>query len=259
MALDGYTFKRYEDLLDDELVQDAIELLRKRYQKMADWLEGNSDYTECEECGSDDFEYKHNGIKCKNCSHFHEEEVPYPGQGGVAGSRKLESCIKELFSGKMGKKRKEEKPSKQDLRELEFGIEKFDTGEYTQEEIKFIKNRYEDIMEESQTSNAVDKFYIRNLVEQELKIMQMRRQEAVGENIDSMDKKREFDVYNKLASKVKVSRDQRDNQGQESVLEKLSQMGSEIDIGEIEEISDEEKEKIEKSKKRMRESGNELV
>ena len=254
----GYNFKKYEYLFNDDLLEDSLELLNKRRNKMANWLKENSDYDKCKECDSENLDYKYNGVECNDCSHFFEQKVPYPGQGGVVASRKLESIIKELFSIKMAEARKDEKMDKKTLDSLPFDVSDFDTGEFTQSELDFLEKRFQRYIDETNSTRGVDEFYIRSLVLQELKIMKLTRKEFNDFEVKSQDKKREYDVYNKLASKVKASRDARDNDSEHTVLEQLGQEAENIEE-ELEEYLnsfEEKEEKLKKSKKRREEVGN---
>lgn len=262
MSLRYYDFKRNEELMSDELIQNAVKLLEKRFNKMSNWIKYNTDMEKCPECDSKDLEYFHNGIKCKDCNHFIDVEVPFPVHGGIISSRKLESAIKELFASKMGQKRRKEKPNEDDLRELPYKLDGFDTGEYTESETEYLDQRYNELMQENEVNNSVDKFYIRSLVTQELKVMRLQREEAAGLDIKSQDKKREYDVLNKLTSKLKASKDTRDNEGERGLLNEILDDIKEEGVGkEIEEYKEKQKKKekyLEKSEKRRKEVGNEF-
>lgn len=260
MALSGYDFKEYEDeIFTDELVKDAMELLQERYDKMANWLEENRHIEECY-CGSTEFEYDHEGATCKKCGHREDMEVPYPASGGVVASRKLESVIKELFSFKMAEQRKKEKPKKKQLDKLPFSVVDFDSGEYTISQVEFLKDRFETLVEENNIANGVDKFYIRSLVIQELKIMKLERQDAIQNDVDSKDMKRQYDIYNKLASKVKANRVSRDDNSKQSFFKDMEKKLENTNIDKIIEKYTGQQEEIEKyrekANKRKKEVGN---
>lgn len=260
MGLSSWDFKEYEnEVFDDELIKESLELLQKRHDKMADWIEENRPIEECY-CGSSNIEYFHNGAKCKDCGWSEDIKVPYPVNGGVVASRKLESIIKELFSLRMAEQRKNEKPSEDQLEKLPFSVEAFDTGEYTKSEVNFLKKRFEGLVDENNIVNQVDMFYIRSLVTQELKIMKMERRDASGDTVKSQDMKRQYEIYNKLATKVKANKSSRDDSSQQDFLsemeDKLEDTNTEEILEKYSENLEKRKEYKKKAKERKEEVGN---
>jgi hypothetical protein len=261
MALSGWDFKEYEHLLDDNLINQAIDILEQRYKKMADWIKENEGIDSCSNCKSNNLHFAHNGIECNECGHFEKVKVPYPSQGGTVASRKLESVIKELFSSKMQEQRKKEKPSEKQLERLPFEVDDFDSGEYTKEQVEYLTRRYSTLVEEDNIIKSTDKFYIRSLVIQELKIMTLERQQAIGMDISSTDIKRQYEIYNKLATKVKANKSSRGDEGQTDFLKDMEEK---LDKREIKEIVDDyftedlqlRQEYLEMSKQRREEVGN---
>ncbi|MFW6130646.1 MAG: hypothetical protein ACOC56_05615 [Atribacterota bacterium] len=261
MGLSSWDFAEYEDeLFDDELIRKAIELLQKRYRRMANWIKNNKPQEKCDKCQSKDLKYRHDGVKCNNCGYLKKISVPYPTNGGVVGSRKLESVIKELFSAKMARKRKDEKPSERQINELPYELESFDTGEYTKSQMEYLKNRYERLIEENNIQNEVDKFYIRSLVVRELKIMELERRSVIKGDVDSVDIKRQYEVYNKLSEKVKADKSSRDDEKEQDFLSAMEDKLKDTDIHDILEEYEDTQKKVEeyrkKSKKRRESVGN---
>lgn len=217
MALSSWDVLEYEELLTDELVEEAAELLKKFYKRMADWIEENEPLYECPECQNKDLIYRHDGIQC-NCGYFKEVEVPYPAKGGCCATRTLEGCIKQLFAGKMGQQRKKEKPSKKTLRNLEYAIDKFNTGEYTQEEVKFLNSRFKYYMEQIDKEKGTDPTMIRSLVIKELQMQNIERQEALGLVVDRLKAKDIYNLYIDLSGKLKFTKNTRDNENEQDAL-----------------------------------------
>jgi len=265
MALSGWDFSRNEELFTDKLVEEGINLLISRYDKMADWIENNVDYNKCEECGSENITYRHDGILCEECDHLHKEKVPYPAQGGTVASRKLVSVLKELFSLKMGEKRKNEKPKEKDLKELEYSVDKFDTGEYSKEEAEFLKKRFDKLLKQNKNGDkGADPQMIRSMVIKELQIQNMERKEAAGMEVDRMKMKDLYNIYMKISSKLKFTKDTRENDDEENALLNLisenEQLEADLDIDEdIKEFMNNYDNIIEyrkEAKKRKEEVGN---
>jgi DNA-directed RNA polymerase subunit RPC12/RpoP len=258
--MSAWKFKEYEkDIMSDELVKEALHILEKKYDKMSNWIKENKSIDSCPKCDSKNLEYKHNGIVCNDCNHKVEIKVPYPAKGGVCASRKLESIIKELFSSKMNKQIENEKPPTEMINNLPFDINSFDTGEYTKEQANYLKNRYSTLIEQNNITNEVDKFYVRSLVVRELKLFTLERQIAIGEEVESVDLKREYKIYDDLASKLKANKASRGDNDEESFFADMEKV---IEGEEIEEMikkyynNSEREEYLKKSKKRREEAGN---
>lgn len=261
MSFSAWKYKKYkEDVMSDELVADALELLKKRFDRMANWLEENDPVEECPDCGHDEFKYMHDGAVCKECGYKVDKKVPYPVKGGVVASRKLESVIKEKFASRMEEQRRTEEPPEDALASMPFEIEGFDTGEYTEEQVKYLNRRYKTLLQENNIQNEVDKFYVRSLVVRELKLMMLERKDAVKNNVDSMDIKRQYKIYNDLSDKLKANRSSRSDSEEESFFSDMEEKLEEEDLDEIFEMyNQKEKEKEEykeKAKQRKEEVGN---
>ncbi|MFW6015737.1 MAG: hypothetical protein ACOCRK_04820, partial [bacterium] len=78
MSLVHTLYDRFEDEIDDEFIVEGLELMKKRRQKMADWIHENTDYKTCPECESLDIDYKHHKVYCNQCGWEEEHDVPYP-------------------------------------------------------------------------------------------------------------------------------------------------------------------------------------
>jgi hypothetical protein len=261
LAFSSWKYKKYkEDVMSDELIADALELLKKRYDKMANWLQENDPVDKCPECSSTEIKYVHDGAICKECDHKINEKVPYPVKGGVVASRKMESVIKEVFASRMEEQRRTEEPPEDALASMPFEIEGFDTGEYTEEQVRYLNKRYKTLLQENNIQNEVDKFYVRSLVVRELKLMMLERRDAVKGDVDSMDIKRQYKIYNDLSDKLKANRSSRSDTEEESFFSDMEDMLEEEDMEDIlAQYNKEEearKEYREKAKKRKEEVGN---
>lgn len=265
MAMSYFNFVENNHLCDDKLISDALKLLNKRRNKMANWLKENKPLDECE-CGSKDIKYYHNGAKCDECSHFEEMKVPYPAQGGVVASRELESIIKELFSIRLASKRKKEKPSKNQLKSLPFEIGRFNTGEFTPAETNFLENRYQELINQSEDDLiGADNFLFHIMAQQELMLQKIYRKQAleVGkQKRNSIDKKSEFKVYNDIVDNLEISKKNRKVDEDENALDEIvSNLDDDVgDIGKLveqyEKKAEKDKEVLEESKQKRREAGN---
>lgn len=259
-----FDIKMNEELLTDDLVERAFELLEERYGKMSDWIKDNSNIITCDKCGKHNLEYRHDGIRClnSNCGHFMEIDVPYPGQGGVVGSRRLFSIILELFAMEMGKKRKEEKLKKDQLRHLKFDINRFDTGEYTEAEIDFLERRYQELVEENNIINPADKFLVRAVVIQELKLMNVEREITIGNGISENNLKKLYDIYDKLVKSAKLDKSSRENEDDYNALREMEKEavkhGVDEELNKLINQKEEMLDFLENSKIRREEVGNEF-
>lgn len=266
MAMSYFDFMENENLFDDELISDALGLLNKRRTKMADWVKENESIDNCLECGSEDLEYKHNGIGCNSCDHFKKVKVPYPAQGGVVASRKFESVLKELFSLRLAKKRKKEKPNKNQLKSLPFEIGRFNTGEFTPAETKFLEKRYQELINQSEEDLiGADNFLFHIMAEQELMLQKIYRKQALevgSQKRNSIDKKSEFKVYNDIVDNLEISKKNRKVDEDENALDEIvSNLDDDVgDIGKLveqyEKEAEKDKEVLEESKQKRREAGN---
>lgn len=260
IAFSAWKYKKYEDeVMNDELIKDALELLEKRYKKMADWLKENDPLDICPNCDSSEVRYEHDKVVCEQCGHEVLKEVPYPAQGGTVASRKIESVIKEIFSSRMREQRLSEEPPAEALASMPFSIGEFDTGEYTPEQVKYLKQRFNTLIEENNIANEVDKFYVRSLVVRELKLMMLERQDAVKGDVSSSDLKRQYKVYDDLATKLKANKSSRSNNEEESFFSDMEDM---LDGTKIEDLvkeyagNPELEEYKKKAEERRREVGN---
>lgn len=264
LGLSYWDYNKYrDDVFDDTLIKEALELLQKRHQDMENWIRKNIEIKKCPECGYNNLEYRFNGIKCKRpkCEFFKEVKVPSQVKSGVAANRTFEGIIKEIFGRRMGAQKQREKPSADKLNELPFDIDSFDSGEYNPEQIKFLKNRYQSLLEENNISNEVDKFYIRSLCMRELEIMKLERLRAVDpDEVKTTDLKRQYEIYNKLTNKVKASKDARDDDDEQRFYKDMEDVLEDSGIEDLLKKYDKADESLEeykeKSKQRREKVGN---
>jgi ribosomal protein S6 len=214
-----WTVKQNEDLIDDDLIQDAIDLLQKRFNRMSEYIEEKYPAKKCSECGNKEFDYYHNKAICTNCGNKidkileHQEAVKLG-----CTSRKLYSVIKEVFSIRLAKKRNEQKPKEKDLRNLKYSIDDFNSGEYTQSEIEFLKKRFNELMEQTGKAKGADPMMIRSMVIKELQIYNIERKEAVGIEVDRMKVKDIYALYRDLTSDLQFSKGTRENEDEQDAL-----------------------------------------
>ncbi|MFW6030657.1 MAG: hypothetical protein ACOCRO_10480 [Halanaerobiales bacterium] len=262
MPLSPYDFEKYKDeVFDDELIEEAMNRLQKIYRKMALWIKKHKPIKKCPECGYEDLKYRHDGILCKRCKHLKEVEVPPSNKGGVPNNRSLEGLIKEVFGQRMLEAKRKSKPSKDQLDDLPFEVDNFDSGEYTESQVNYLKNRYNTLIEENRVNNEVDRFYIRSMVIRELEIMRLERLKATKpKSVDSNELKKQYDIYNKLSSKVKADKASRDDDDEQAFYDDMDKTLEDSDIRKIiEEYQNSKKEReeyLEKSKQRREEVGN---
>ncbi|MFW6015295.1 MAG: hypothetical protein ACOCRK_02595 [bacterium] len=263
MALTYYTYQEYKYLLDDPMIEKAINLLESRRKEFCEWIEENDPLKVCPECSSENTGYRWNKRLCNDCGYEEDYEVPPPAKGGKTNSRTLCSIIKELFGREMGRAKIEEKPSKAQLENLPIDLARFDTGEYTRAEAEFLSKRYKDLLDEVDAREGTDEFMFHLLVMQELKLKQIYRQEAISRKLDdkqSLAKKREISVYTDLAENLKASKSTREENQEKHILDELmdSMEGEDVEeiVEEYKKQKEKEREELEKSKARRLEAGN---
>lgn len=263
MALTYWTVKENDHLLTDELIGESLSLLQERLDKLTIHLKEKYPEKKCKECGANDFKYTHNRAICKSCGFVVEKKIPHIEKAKLGcASTQLYSVIKEMFAIRLAGDSKNAKPTSKQLRKLKFSISSFDSGEYSVEEVEYLTERYNSLIEGENISSDLDKFMVRSLVIQELRLQRLLREEAVGNIIDTNDKTREFKIYNDLTDKLKMNRSKRDSTQEESIMEKLYKQLEENTIED--ELDDyhknlEKREKLLKeSKKRREEVGNEF-
>ncbi|MFW6002733.1 MAG: hypothetical protein ACOCQD_05270 [archaeon] len=260
MALNYWDYKRNEDLLDDELIQKAFELLRKRRKELSEWIEEHDPV--CKKCGTTkDMEYQWNKKICHNCNYKEDYNVPPPVNGGKTMSRKISQIIKELFGMELGKRKKDQKPKPKDLRELSFSLDSFSDAQYTDSEIEFLNRRYSQLLDEiGGRGNYVDMFQVYQLAEQELKIMNMNRLDKF-EKVSATDRKREMDIYRNLVKDLKAAKADRDDVEEQTIIQELAEKAHALELDkEIQEhvkyLETEYKDYLKMSKERRKKKGN---
>ena len=216
-----WTIKENEDLIDDDLIKNAIKLLQKRFDKITKYIKENYPEKICE-CGCESFTYYHHKAICDGCKKEIVKKlnpIEYSKLGVT--SRKLPSIIKELFALELGKKRKSEKPTKNQLRNLKYSIDNFNTGEYTDSEVKFLTKRYNELLEESGKAKGTDPTMLRSLVIKELQIQNIERKEATGYEVNRNKIKDIYKIYMDLSKELNISKNTRKDDKEKNILSSL--------------------------------------
>ena len=262
IALTYYTYHRHKSLIDDELIENAADELDTNRQKLAEWIEENDPVKKCPVCTYANIRYDWNKITCNDCGWSKDYKVPYQGKMSIA--RNLNSIIKQVFGRRMADAKNKGQMKGKDLKYLPVELEKFDTGEYTKEQAKFLEKRYKEICDTPHVDFAdKDKATVHFLVLQELKLKEIFRKEAI-DGTKSMDrdfsgvKKDELNVYDKLQNKLnKIIDDQSKDDTELSLydkVEKLVESGNLMSkLEEYERQENELKKRISKGKKEREE------
>lgn len=247
MALSNLTYNCYKDLMDDELIRKAVERLKKRRATIVEWQKESDPLEECPNCEGENIKYKWDRRICKDCGYEEDYSAPTK-QKGVPNSLKLESIIKEVFGIKLANKRKEEKVKPKEISKLPISLTEFDTGEYTNEEVKFLVERYKSYIDNIGELEPNDEFMIHSLVLQELNIKKLYRLEAVdSESVKSSDKKKEMKVYRDMAQELESTKASRKGDEKRDVISGIVDEFEDESIEEyLEEFKNERKERKEK-------------
>jgi len=260
--LNYVTFKEDPDLMSDPLVQRAIDKLKERWGRIAEYHKENNPEEKCYECGNEVFDYRYNRAICENCGNEVEKEIEHKEAVKIGcASRKFMSVLKEMLAAELGKKAREKKLSEDELRKLPFSLKDFNEAEYTKQEREYLRQRYEELLDEIGRGNYTDTFMVYNLVQQELKILNLKRQDNHLDEIDSMDMKRQMSIYRDLAKDLKAARANRDDVEDRTVLQELAEKADEMELHkEVEKhvkyLEEKHQEYLEKSKERRKEVGN---
>lgn len=261
MSIVHTLYDRFEHLMDDEMVIEALDILDRRRETMRNYVKENSEYDICPECESLDIDYAYNKIFCNQCDWEEDYDVPYPSSkgGGAVVSRTLFSILKECFGRRIKEEAEDRRITKKDIKYLPISIDDFNTGEYTPKEMEFLRNRYQEYINDMDTITANDKYLIHLLILQELRLKKIYQEEAVSQEDLSSKKKREIAVYENLANDLKQTKASREDNEDRSIYDKLRQEYAEKDVEDIinSHTDLEEKRKVlEKSEKRRKEAGN---
>lgn len=206
IALTYYTFKRQENLLDDELLQQALSELEQTREKLKDWIEENEPRTSCAVCGRTNLRYEWDRRVCNDCGAYEDIDVPHKGKAKVP--RKLFAIMKTVFGRRLAQAKNEETMSESDLKHVPIELDNFDTGEYTKEQVKYLNTRFKEILETSDIEfSKKDLANIHFLILQELKIKGLYRKEAIkgGSKVDkefTNVKHKELKIYNDLKDDI---------------------------------------------------------
>lgn len=262
MALTQYTFKRHEELMDDELIQEALESLSKTRIKLANFIEENHPKQSCPVCGRTNIRYEWDRRLCNDCG-WHEK-IDVPHKGSMSISRKLESLIKQAFGRKLAQAKKADSMKVSELKHVPVDLESFETGEYTDEQVEYLNERFKDILDTPHMKfDKKDIATIHFLVLQELKIKELYRREAI-DNSSALDKdftqikKNELSLYNDLKDDVKeIIEKKKSSESELSLFDKINKQFDSEGIEELLESFEKERQKrqerIEKSKERRKE------
>ena len=258
-GLSYFSFKRYEYLFDDDLFQDVIDSLDYAREDLVEWYrENDSDRVTCPVCGTKNIRYEWNTVCCNNCGWYKEEHVPHSQSSGVTNNRDLYTIFKTKFGNRLYQEKQSEKIDEEDLDFLPIELEDFDTGEYTEEQVKFLRKRFNDFLSLDDVEfSETDLTMIHYLILQELKVKKLYRIEAVEGKTDgdfALTKKRELDVLKSLKNEVKeIVNEQQKDEEESAYLEDIDK----IDLNQLEKEYEEEKKerksKIKESERRRKE------
>lgn len=259
--LDYFSFKKNEELMSDELVQRVVNKLEEKWAKIAKFHEENNPEIICRKCSEKEFEYYHNKAICKSCRHEIAKEISHQEAVKIGcASRTFLSNLKEFFAGEMGRKAKEAKPSSEQLRNLPISLETFSEIEYTEAEIEFLNRRYSQLLDEVGRGNYVDQFMVYKLVQQELKLLNMDREDKFG-NIKSADRKRELEMYRSLVKDLKAAKSNRSDVEEQTIIQELAEKAHALELDKeiqkhVEYLETDFKDYLKMSKERREKKGN---
>ena len=259
MALTYYTFQKHEELLDDELIQEAMDDLANIRMKVADWVEDNKPRKACPVCSSESIRYEWDARLCNDCGWREHIDVPYKGKMSI--SKKLNSLIKQHFGRSLAQKKRDELMKESEIKNVPIDLENFDTGEYTNEQVEFLTNRFKEILSTPDTDfNKKDIATIHFMVLQEMKIKDLFRREAIS-NATATDKdfaqikKNEIRLYNDLKDDLnEIIEEQKTDDTEMSLYDKVTERFENKTLEEIlekyESNKERDKELLEKSQER---------
>jgi len=260
MAVTKWKLDKYEHLLTDDIVKKALDDLTRTKQRMADYLYDNHERKHCPVCKRDNIRYEHFGIVCNDCGWQEEIEINY---NDLPLARNFISALKQRFGQQIGKEKSTERLTQKSIKKLPINLVDFGTGEYTDVQVEFLKERFNDILEtENVDFDKKDLAVLHFLVIQELKIKDLYRQEAIS-NTKATDKdfisvkKDEIKLYNNLRDDLEeIIKQQKTNDKELSVYDKINSEFKNKDIDDMLERMEEEREKkkeeLDKSNKRRK-------
>ena len=262
MAMTYWTYKKYDYLVDDKVIERTANLLDRRRLDFVDWIKENEPLEECPICSSTQIRYEWNSRICYRCGYNEDIDVPL-GSGGKTASRSFDLVFKEVFGSVMGvEKNKERKVNKGDLKNIPYDFERFNSAEYTEQQQEFLIQRFKEIVEtENVHFTEADMSTIHFLVIQELKVKDLYRLEAYQDNVKSgkdfskefsMVKKRELGIYKDLQKEVKKIIDKQSKSQEENSM--LSYLNNEVNNKGLRGILDEYLERVEERQEKLLES-----
>lgn len=245
-------------MIDDDLINDALDQLSTTRERMADYLKENHSRKGCPVCKRKNIRYEYTGVTCNDCGWHKDIEIEYKD---LSLTRKLSSILKQKFGQEIGREKATERLTTKSIKDLPIELERFDSGEYTPIQVDYLNMRFSEIINTKDVDfTKKDYATIHFLVLQEMKIKDLYRQEAIS-NTKATDrdftniKKNEIGLYNDLKSDLeKIIESQKTNDDELSVYDKInSEFKDEtIDdmISNFEKTRRKELEEIKKSKAR---------
>ena len=258
IALTFTKFKQYEDLLNDDLVAQALKELRVNRKKVTEYKIKYDPIRKCEVCGFRNMIHTFNAAYCNDCGWRTTYKVPYKGKASI--SRNLNSIIRQIFGRKIGNEVAKEKINLTDLESIPVDLNKFDTGEYTREQVLYLNDRFEELLNiEHVEFTDKDKATIHFLILQELKVKNLYRLEALTKT-KKLDKdftkikKSELSLYHDLKEKVdEIINEQKKSDKEMSLYDKIA---NEMNNKNLDDLINEYQEDIQEVNKQIEESTN---
>lgn len=259
--LNYFTFSNDPDLMSDEMVAKAVERLKERWKKIANYHSIHNRETICPKCNNEDFTYYHNRAECDNCGNEVRKEITHQEAVKIGcATRTLSGCLREIMGSELAKKAREQEVSAEELRTLPFSLESFNEVEFTDSEIEYLNRRYQQLLDEIGRGNYVDTFMVNQLVVQELKIMNMNRLDKYQE-VKSADRKREMAIYNDLVKNLKAARANREDVEDKTIIQELAEKAKALNLEQkvkehVEYLNGEYTDYLKEAKKRKESVGN---
>lgn len=260
MALSYFKYKQYEHLFDDDLVEESLDAISEVKEKMSDYMAENHTRKICPVCNGRNIRYSWNQVICNDCGWGEDIDIPYKA---VGLPQKLTSTIKQRFGLRIAKEKNAEDISEKDTNKLPIDLMAFDTGEYSDQEQKYLEKRLGEILNTDDVHfTEKDMAIVHFLVLQELKIKDLYRKEAVSKS-RALDKdftnikKSELSVYGDLKDDLEeIIERQRTDEKELSVYSKVNEdfdkQSIKDMIQEIEQSRTQEREAIEESDERRK-------
>lgn len=258
MAITKAKLKKYDHLLDDDMIADTIKDLQRVRQRMSDYLEDNHERKSCPVCNRKNIRYEYYGVICNDCGWHEDIEIPFKD---LSLTRKFYSLLKQKFGQAIGTEKSTQKLTTKSIKKLPIDLMDFDTGEYTPIQVDYLSQRFKEILNTKDVSfDEKDLATIHFLVLQEMKVKDLYRQEAIS-NTKATDKeftrvkKNEIGLYNDLKEDLEeIIEKQKTSEKELAVYDKVNFDFKTQDIddmlSEIHKQRKEEQEELKKSRKR---------